>query len=111
MSSQGNSMEVETTGSEIRQTAVERGSVESGDSGVLSRVERIQRNLEQVLNLEQSSSEQLEGVPLPRQAPMARRPGDGEPGERPGKSPGRGELQDGPPGEGAGIPGPFGSGW
>ena len=70
-------MEVETTGSEIRQTAVERGSVESGDSGVLSRVERIQRNLEQVLNLEQSSSEQLEGVPLPRQAPMARRPGDG----------------------------------
>ena len=33
MSSQGNSMEVETTGSEIRQTAVERGSVESGDSG------------------------------------------------------------------------------
>jgi len=77
----------------------------------LTRTQRIQRNLEQVLNLEQSSSEQLEGIPLPRQAPMARRPGDGEPGQRPGKGPGRGPLQDGPPGEGAGIPGPFGSGW
>ena len=77
----------------------------------LSRAERMQRNLEQVLNLEKSSSEQLEGIPLPRQAPMARRPGDGQPGDRPGRGPGRGPLQDGPPGEGAGIPGPFGSGW
>ncbi|MCH1496536.1 MAG: hypothetical protein L7U72_15055 [Rubripirellula sp.] len=81
------------------------------DGQQLSRAERIQRNLEQVLNLEQSSSEQLEGIPLPRQAPMARRPGDGQPGDRPGRGPGRGPLQDGPPGEGAGIPGPFGSGW
>ncbi|MGC6443965.1 MAG: hypothetical protein ACON4H_15030 [Rubripirellula sp.] len=81
------------------------------DGQQLSRAERIQRNLEQVLNLEKSSSEQLEGIPLPRQAPMARRPGDGQPGDRPGRGPGRGPLQDGPPGEGAGIPGPFGSGW
>lgn len=86
-------------------------SSSSDETGRLTRAERIQRNLEQVLNLEQSSAEQLEGIPLPRQAPMARRPGDGEPGDRPGKGPGRGPMQDGPPGDGAGIPGPFGSGW
>ena len=86
-------------------------SSSSDETGHLTRAERIQRNLEQVLNLEQSSAEQLEGIPLPRQAPMARRPGDGEPGDRPGKGPGRGPMQDGPPGDGAGIPGPFGSGW
>ncbi len=77
----------------------------------LDRGQRMQRNLEQVLNLEQSDSDQLEGLPLPRSAPLARRPGDGEPGNKPGKQPGRGPLQDGPPAAGAGIPGPSGPGW
>jgi hypothetical protein len=80
-------------------------------SAELDRDQRLQRNLEQVLNLEQSTSDQLEGLPLPRRAPLARRPGDGEPGNKPGKGPGRGPLRDGPPGDGAGIPGPFGVGW
>ncbi|MCA9223903.1 MAG: hypothetical protein KDA71_26515 [Planctomycetales bacterium] len=82
-----------------------------GESENLGRDQKLQRNLEQVLNLEQSSSDQLEGLPLPRKAPLARRPGDGEPGDRPGKGPGRGPLQDGPPASGAGIPGPYGAGW
>jgi hypothetical protein len=77
----------------------------------LNRDQRLQRNLEQVLNLEQSTSDQLEGLPLPRRAPLARRPGDGEPGNRPGKGPGRGPLRDGPPSDGGGIPGPYGVGW
>ncbi|TWT91956.1 hypothetical protein [Stieleria varia] len=77
----------------------------------LDRAERLQLNLEQVLNLEQSTSDQLEGLPLPRRAPLARRPGDGEPGDKPGKAPGRGPLQDGPPGGGAGVPAPYGAGW
>lgn len=84
---------------------------DSAASAELDRDQRLQRNLEQVLNLEQSTSDQLEGLPLPRRAPLARRPGDGEPGKKPGKGPGRGPLQDGPPGDGAGIPGPFGVGW
>lgn len=78
----------------------------------LDRDQRMQRNLEQVLNLEQSVSDQLEGLPLPRSAPLARRPGDGEPGDQPGgNQPGRGPLKDGPPAAGAGIPGPHGAGW
>lgn len=80
-------------------------------TSTLDRDQLLQRNLEQVLNLEQSTSDQLEGLPLPRSAPLARRPGDGEPGDQPGKGPGRGPLQDGPPAGGAGIPGPYGSGW
>lgn len=77
----------------------------------LDRNSLLQRNLEQVLNLEQLASDQLQGTPLPRTAPLARRPGDGQPGDRPGKGPGRGPLKDGPPGGGAGIPGPYGVGW
>ena len=77
----------------------------------LTRAQAVQRNLEQVLNLEQSSSDQLEGIPLPRRAPLARRPGDGKPGDRPGKAPGRGPMPDGPPSKGAGVPAPYGAGW
>ncbi|MEP3478579.1 MAG: hypothetical protein ABJZ55_04970 [Fuerstiella sp.] len=77
----------------------------------VDREQRMQRNLEQVLNLEQTPSDQLEGIPLPKSAPLARRPGDGQPGNQPGKGPGKGPLQDGPPGNGAGIPQPWGGGW
>ncbi|WP_442509240.1 hypothetical protein SH528x_000796 [Novipirellula sp. SH528] len=87
-------------------------SASAADPTDLDRNQRMQRNLEQVLNLEQSVSDQLEGLPLPRSAPLARRPGDGEPGDKPGgKQPGRGPLRDGPPAAGAGIPGPHGAGW
>ena len=72
----------------------------------------MQRNLEQVLNLEQLTADQLEGVPLPRTAPQARRPGDGQPGNQPGSGPpNRGPLQEGPPGDGASVPQPWGGGW
>ncbi|TWU45708.1 hypothetical protein Q31b_08840 [Novipirellula aureliae] len=79
----------------------------------LDRGSQMQRNLEQVLNLEQSVSDQLEGVPLPRTAPLARRPGDGAPGEgKPGNNPGKGPPNtEGPPMNGAGMAGPMGSGW
>ena len=81
----------------------------------VDRQQRMQRNLEQVLNLEQTPSDQLEGIPLPRSAPLSRRPGDGEPGDLPGTGPGagprKGPLQDGPPGNGAGVPQPLGDGW
>jgi len=86
-------------------------SSDTDDRDSLDSDQRLQRNLEQVLNLEQISSEQLEGLPLPRSAPLARRPGDGEPGDQPGKGPGRGPIQDGPPNAGAGVPGPMGAGW
>lgn len=80
--------------------------------GDLDRHQRMQRNLEQVLNLEQLTADQLEGVPLPRTAPQARRPGDGQPGNQPGSGPpNRGPLQEGPPGDGAGVPQPWGGGW
>ncbi|MDC0295660.1 hypothetical protein OAL35_02280 [bacterium] len=102
-----------TTVSKTRQPGQQRQATASEDFADerLSSGDRVQRNLEQVLNLERSSSEQLEGIPLPRQAPMARRPGDGPPGDKPGKGPGRGPLRDGPPGDGAGIPRPYGAGW
>ncbi len=86
-------------------------SVSQSDEEGLDRKSLMQRNLEQVLNLEQTVADQLQGTPLPRTAPLARRPGDGEPGDRPGKGPGRGPLKDGPPAAGAGIPGPYGVGW
>lgn len=88
------------------------GSKATNDETKIGRHNRFQRNLEQVLNLEQSVTDQLEGIPLPRRSPLARRPGDGEPGDGPpGRRPGRGPLQDGPPNNGAGVPGPMGRGW
>lgn len=94
-------------------TASQKNSKPSGQASaeVLARDQQMQRNLEQVLNLEQTPSDQLQGVPLPRSSPQARRPGDGQPGKRPGKGRGRRPLQDGPPNSGAGIPQPWGGGW
>lgn len=69
-----------------------------------------QRNLEQVLDLEQSDRSQLDGMPLPLQSPRGRRPGDGEPGEGKGKK-GKGPLKQGPPADGAGGRMPYGPGW
>ncbi|MEM6472452.1 MAG: hypothetical protein AAF802_23020 [Planctomycetota bacterium] len=93
-------------------TETRTGPKATDDDTGLGRHNRFQRNLEQVLNLEQSVTDQLEGIPLPRRSPLARRAGDGEPGDGPsGRRPGRGPLQDGPPGNGAGVPGPMGRGW
>lgn len=92
-------------------TATSDTTLTTDATDTLSRGQRMQRNLEQVLNLEQTPSDQLEGIPLPRRAPLSRRPGDGEPGDKPGNQPGRGPLRDGPPGGGAGVPQPWGVGW
>ena len=71
----------------------------------------MQRNLEQVLNLEQSDRSQLDGMPLPRQSPRGRRPGDCEAGSCRGKKPGRGPQKKGRPAQGAGGRMPYGPGW
>ena len=66
-----------------------------------------QRNLELVLNLEQSSLQELQGRPLPRQSPR-----EGANGLRPGNWPGKSQR---PPrnrdGRGAGGAGDIGPGW
>ena len=93
-------------------SGAKRSASSATDEASLGRHDRFQRNLEQVLNLEQSVTDQLQGIPLPRSSPQARRAGDGEPGDgRKGNRPGRGPLRDGPPGAGAGVPGPMGDGW
>ncbi|GAB5402407.1 MAG: hypothetical protein Aurels2KO_06380 [Aureliella sp.] len=102
----------ENNDGEAIQTTVRSENASSGATDDnLDRGQRMQRNLEQVLNLEQTPSDQLEGIPLPRRAPLSRRPGDGEPGDKPGGAPRRGPLRDGPPGAGAGVPQPWGVGW
>lgn len=44
----------------------------------------LQTNVERVLDLEQSDRSELVGKPIPKDSPRGRRPGDGEPGKRPG---------------------------
>ncbi|MEO1527219.1 MAG: hypothetical protein AAFX06_17400 [Planctomycetota bacterium] len=101
-----------TGGDSTPETETPVGPKTTDDETKLGRHNRFQRNLEQVLNLEQSVTDQLEGIPLPRRSPLARRAGDGEPGDGPpGRRPGRGPLRDGPPNNGAGVPGPMGRGW
>lgn len=66
-----------------------------------------ERNLELVLNLEQSSLGDLQGRPLPKQSP--RNGANGlRPGNRPGKSPRPPRQRDG---RGAGGTGPLDAGW
>ncbi len=47
----------------------------------------LQRNLERVLDLEQLDRSELVGRPIPKDSPRGRRPGDGEPGKKPGRGP------------------------
>ena len=77
------------------------------DEGRQSLADDLQRNLERVLDLEQLGQTELVAKPLPRESPRGRRPGDREPGNRPG----RGPLRDGPPGNGAGGLLEIGPGW
>ncbi len=65
-----------------------------------------QRNLELVLNLEQSSLAELQGRPLPKDSPRA-----GKPGNRPGKRPGKGKGPPNQDGRGAGGPEEIRDGW
>ena len=51
----------------------------------------LQRNVERVLDLEQQDQSELIGRPIPKDSPRARRPGDGQPGKRPGIGPPRGD--------------------
>ena len=68
----------------------------------------LQRNLERVLDLEQLDRFELVGRPIPKDSPRGRRPGDGEPGKRPG----RGPRPDGDrPGNGASGMLEIGPGW
>ena len=68
----------------------------------------LQRNLERVLDLEQLDRSELVGRPIPKDSPRGRRPGDGEPGKRPG----RGPRPDGDrPGNGASGMLEIGPGW
>jgi hypothetical protein len=76
-----------------------------GDAPDVSR--NLQRNLERVLDLEQQDRSELVGKPIPKDSPRARRPGDGEPGRRPGVGPPRGDQ----PGSGASGMMEMGDGW
>jgi hypothetical protein len=69
---------------------------------------RHERNVELVLNLEQSSLDELYGKPSPRDCPGGQCNGMGKrPGKKPGKRPGNGEQ----PSKGAGMGGDIGTGW
>lgn len=68
----------------------------------------LQKNLERVLDLEQSGQAELIGRPLPKDSPRGRRPGDREPGDGQGRS-NRPPQQ--PGGNGAGGLLEIGPGW
>lgn len=67
----------------------------------------LQRNVERVLDLEQQDQSELIGRPIPKDSPRARRPGDGQPGKRPGVGPPRGDQ----PNNGASGMLEIGDGW
>ena len=67
----------------------------------------LQRNVERVLDLEQADRSELIGRPIPKESPRGRRPGDGEPGKRPGRGPRPGAR----PGNGASGMLEIGPGW
>lgn len=67
----------------------------------------LQRNVERVLDLEQQDQSELIGRPIPKDSPRARRPGDGQPGQRRGIGPPRGDQ----PNPGASGMMEIGDGW
>ena len=87
----------------FRALAEEAKSGEGADDAA-----RHERNVELVLNLEQSSLDELYGKPSPRDCPGGQCNGMGQrPGKKPGKKPGKGER----PSKGAGMGGDIGTGW
>ncbi len=65
-----------------------------------------EKNSELVLDLEQSSLDELYAKPRPKDSPTGKANGLGPP-----KRPGRGPNRDGPPAKGAGMNGEIGNGW
>ncbi len=65
-----------------------------------------EKNSELVLDLEQSSLDELYAKPRPKDSPTGKANGLGPP-----KRPGRGPNKDGPPAKGAGMNGEIGNGW
>jgi hypothetical protein len=87
----------------FRALAEEANAGEAADDAA-----RHERNVELVLNLEQSSLDELYGKPSPRDCPGGQCNGMGKrPGKKPGKRPGNGEQ----PSKGAGMGGDIGTGW
>ncbi len=66
-----------------------------------------QKNVERVLDLEQSDRSEFIARPIPKDSPRGLRPGDGVPGKRPGRGPRQGER----PGNGASQLLEIGPGW
>lgn len=85
----------------------ERAESNSSTSNNSLIAQNLQRNVERVLDLEQQDQSELVGRPIPKDSPRARRPGDGQPGKRPGKGPPRGDQ----PGNGATDMMEIGDGW
>ncbi len=77
----------------------------SGNDSAVSN--NLQRNVERVLDLEQQDQTELIGRPIPKDSPRARRPGDGQPGKRPGIGPPQGDR----PNSGASGMMEIGDGW
>jgi hypothetical protein len=71
-----------------------------------SEVANHEKNSELVLDLEQSSLDELYAKPRPKDSPTGKANGLGPP-----KRPGRGPNKDGPPSKGAGMNGEIGNGW
>ncbi len=76
--------------------------------GQQSLSDELQHNLERVLDLEQLDRSGLVGTPFPKNSPRGRRPGDGDPGQRPGRTQ---APRTGPPGNGASGLLEIGPGW
>ena len=80
---------------------------QTAEAGETEVSRNLQRNLERVLDLEQQDRSELVGRPIPKDSPRARRPGDGQPGNRPGVGPPQGDQ----PNSGASGMMPMGDGW
>ena len=98
----------ETSRQQYRYLAESDSELNASSASTQSSVaSNMQRNLERVLDLEQQERSELVGRPIPRDSPRARRPGDGEPGKRPGVGPPQGDR----PGNGASGMMEIGAGW
>ena len=96
----------------LAERASDEDSGRAESSGELTDAQRMQRNVEHVLDLEQSDRSKLDGLPLPQPSPRGRRPGDGEPGDGEGNGSGRTRRPGrGPPATGASGAAPYGPGW
>lgn len=91
---------------QFRYLAESESGKSHGNDEASDAAKNYQRNLELVLNLEQSSLAELQGKPLPKDSPRA-----GKSGNRPGKRPGKGKGPPAQDGRGAGGPEEIRDGW